>query len=307
MSPMKQRSGNRPCFQPGDEVVVRSLDEILGTLDAQGKLDGLPFMPEMNSFCGRRLRVLRRVQRVFIDTHYYVARIQGVVFLEESRCDGAAHGGCQMRCNFFWKDAWLRPASATQPQPPPVAGDPPLDLGRLPTTAGDRYVCQATELAGASRRLQWWKPKGYLRALLTRELTGAQLLGVLRFSARRRAVARQAAQRTAPPPAAAELGLEPGEWVEVRSWPEIAATLDGQGRHRGLLFTPEMSRYCGKRFRVARRMERMVVEWTGQLRNVRNTVALEGAVCHGIVGGMCPRRCSHLWREAWLKRVPPAA
>ena len=33
-------------LKAGDVVEVRSREEILGTLDSHGRLDGLPFMPE---------------------------------------------------------------------------------------------------------------------------------------------------------------------------------------------------------------------------------------------------------------------
>ena len=41
----------------GDLVEVRSAEEIRATLDENGELDELPFMPEMLAFCGRRLTV----------------------------------------------------------------------------------------------------------------------------------------------------------------------------------------------------------------------------------------------------------
>ena len=44
----------------------------------------------------------------------------------------------------------------------------------------------------------------------------------------------------------AQLDLRPGEWVEVRSAPEILATLDEQGALDGLVFMPEMLKYCGR-------------------------------------------------------------
>ena len=44
----------------GDWVEVRSKEEILRTLDASGQLDGMPFMPEMVRFCGKRSQVHKR-------------------------------------------------------------------------------------------------------------------------------------------------------------------------------------------------------------------------------------------------------
>ena len=46
----------------GELVEVRSEQEILATLDEHGRLDGLPFMPEMLQFAGQRLRVDKRDQ-----------------------------------------------------------------------------------------------------------------------------------------------------------------------------------------------------------------------------------------------------
>ena len=48
-----------PRLCAGDWVEVRSRDEILATLDKDGRLDGMPFMPEMFAFCGKRFRVYK--------------------------------------------------------------------------------------------------------------------------------------------------------------------------------------------------------------------------------------------------------
>ncbi|PYT91924.1 MAG: hypothetical protein DMG36_16745, partial [Acidobacteria bacterium] len=48
-------------LRPGDLVEVKSPEEILQTLDNEGTLDRLPFMPEMIEFCGRRFQVSKRV------------------------------------------------------------------------------------------------------------------------------------------------------------------------------------------------------------------------------------------------------
>src|SRR6188474_3100155 len=92
-----------------DWVEVKSKDEILRTLDENGRLDGMPFMPEMFAFCGRRLRVNKRAHKT-CDTVFPTRsrRINNAVHLE-TRCDGKAHGGCEARCLIFWKEAWLKP------------------------------------------------------------------------------------------------------------------------------------------------------------------------------------------------------
>ena len=111
--------------------------------------------------------------------------------------------------------------------------------------------------------------------------------------------------RDAPKPARADevLGLQPGEWVEVKSAEEIRGTLDWRGMFRGLYFMDEMWRYTGQRFRVLKRMERFMVERTGAMRTIKNTVLLDGTVCDGAAHENCDATCQHLWREVWLRRV----
>ena len=40
-------------------------------------------------------------------------RMDSTVYLEDLRCDGSAHGGCQAGCKLYWKDAWLRRVDAS--------------------------------------------------------------------------------------------------------------------------------------------------------------------------------------------------
>lgn len=102
------------------------------------------------------------------------------------------------------------------------------------------------------------------------------------------------------------LGLNHGEWVQVRSAKEIFATLDHHGKLKGLSFTAEMTKFCGKRFRVYKRLENIILEATGELRRIKTpTVLLEGVFCDGEAHGKCDRSCFCFWREAWLRRVIP--
>jgi hypothetical protein len=99
------------------------------------------------------------------------------------------------------------------------------------------------------------------------------------------------------------LALQPGELVEVKSIDEILATLDRNRRHKGLLWMTGMRPHCGKQYRVYRRVRRITLESNGELRNMKNTVLLEGVMCDGREFGGCDRSCFHFWREAWLKRI----
>ena len=56
------------------------------------------------------------------------------------------------------------------------------------------------------------------------------------------------------------LGLHLGEIVEVRSEREIIATLDKEGSLEGLPFLNEMHNYCGKKFKVFKSVNKLIIE-----------------------------------------------
>jgi O-antigen/teichoic acid export membrane protein len=114
---------------PGDLVEVRGPWEILATLDESGALAGLPFMPEMVVYCGRRFTVDRLADEI-CDTVEYAGsrRVPNAVLLEDMRCDGSGHGGYQAECRFFWKEAWLRKVA---PEAPPTPPSPPSEARAL--------------------------------------------------------------------------------------------------------------------------------------------------------------------------------
>jgi len=99
------------------------------------------------------------------------------------------------------------------------------------------------------------------------------------------------------------LNLQPGEWVEIKSEREILSTLDQKGRYKGLGWMCNMRNFCGKRYRVFKRLETMILESNRQYRKVKNTVLLENVLCDGKDWYGCDRSCFHFWREIWLKRV----
>ena len=288
----------------GEMVEVRSLEEILATLDAEGKLDGILFMPEMVPFCGHRFRIHRRVDKTCVEGKG-LCRLPDCVLLEGLRCGGEHHDGCQRGCLFFWKTAWLKPVApgpdglltkSDRPGPPPR---------QLSTTRNGRYYCQSTELAAATRPLSRWNVWFHLRDLFTGEASVARAAGILKRIIRNRfhrLLGWKLRGRQKQTPTAA-LGLQPGEWIEIRSREEIEATLDEDARNRGLSFEQEMLEYCGGRYPVAFPVRRIISEETGQMVRLQNTVVLEGVTCQGLCARNCPRGNYLYWREIWLKRV----
>jgi hypothetical protein len=159
-------------LRPGEWVFVRPAADILGTLDASGCLDGLPFMPEMLRYCGQRVRVYRRADKT-CDTIDKTGsrRMLNAVHLAGVRCDGGAHGGCQAACLVFWKEAWLqREPVADRADGSDAARQRLTPFATRPgaaTPADTAYVCQATELTRATTALRWWDPRQYARELLS--------------------------------------------------------------------------------------------------------------------------------------------
>ena len=70
----------------GDIVEVRSKEEILKSLDANGCFEGVPFMPEMFQYCGRRMKVYKRAHKTcdFV-TNTGSRRLSNSVHLQDSR------------------------------------------------------------------------------------------------------------------------------------------------------------------------------------------------------------------------------
>jgi hypothetical protein len=207
----------------------------------------------------------------------------------------------------LWKEAWLRPVESDGRQQVRGHDDPVPPLGTTRDPSGEVYFCQATELPNATAPGDpMWSPSQYLRFLRVRTFTPLELVDMFaRPPLRRMARILGPSRRPAAPGAdqRGALGLRPGELIEVRSRQEIAQTLDAKGTHKGLAFGGEMLRYCGFRARVLTRVEIIVDESTGRLRRLRDTVALEGAVCDRYLG--CARGMPLLWREVWLRRVQP--
>src|SRR6516165_3965581 len=101
-----------PKFRIGDWVEVRSKEEILRTLDDKGRLDGMPFMPEMLAFCGKKFQLYKSAHKTcdYTTNYFHTRRLKRTVHLA-TRCDGTAHGGCQAGCLLYWKEDWLKLAT----------------------------------------------------------------------------------------------------------------------------------------------------------------------------------------------------
>jgi hypothetical protein len=341
---MLRRNGARLGLRAGDWVVVGTKQEILATLDERGRLDGLPFQPEMFAFCGQRLRV-RKVAHKTCDTIHKTGgrRMYDTVHLEGAQCDGAAHGGCQADCNFFWKEAWLRRADdrrrVTLTPSGARCGETDVVRAVHPTGQDEEdpvWSCQTTALFEATEPLKWWDPRQYVRDVtsgnhsiwnITQLLIAAgyrQLLLSLPFGYRivlgmyngfQKVRGGRPMPRTyglildGEPTPTESLDLKPGEWVEVKSVDAIAATVTDNGFNRGMRYDVEMVKYSGGRYRVQMRVDRLINERTGKMMQMKTPcIQLEDVYCRAECTPRrlgCPRAMNTYWREIWLRRVDP--
>lgn len=318
-------------LKPDEWVEVRSAAEILTTLDERGTLDSMPFMPEMLTHCGKRYQVFKRADKT-CDTVSWTGlrRMENAVHLKSLRCDGSDHGGCQAGCLMFWKEAWLKravdaPASSQESFGATVAvlaSDLKQQAAEhrawlesravqsQPNEDEIRYRCQATELAKASVPLPWWKPGQYVRDVCHNRVSLLEVLRGISIAAFNKLLRSTTGRRfpnvvgTLSKTPTESLKLEPGEWVVVKSAKEILATLDRNGRNRGLSFDSEMLPYCGKRYKVLRRVDRLIDESTGRmLQPAGVSIILDNVICLARYRRSCPRSIFPYWREIWLERV----
>lgn len=95
-------------LQPGELVEVKAEEEILATLDTNGRNCGLLWMRGMNRYCGNRYRVFRRVKTILLESNGQVRKMKNTVLLEGLTCDGAEFFDCDRSCFYYWREAWLR-------------------------------------------------------------------------------------------------------------------------------------------------------------------------------------------------------
>lgn len=327
-------------LRAGDWVVVRTKDEILSTLDESACLDALPFQPEMLAFAGRRLRVAKIAHKTCDNIKKTGGRrMSSAVHLEGARCDGSGHGGCQADCVFFWKEAWLKREtdSGDVGRTESRYSEDVVRRGATDAASSSHedptWVCQTTALFDATSDLAWWDVRQYVRDVTSGNHTISHMARIMFFAAYRNLFAIGYGHRfliaafnwfqglrggkpfpldagsvgNGKPTPTEVLNLQPGEWIEVRSQKEILATITKDGFNRGMRYDKEMSKYCGERYKVQMRVDRLISERTGKMMQMKSPcIQLEGVYCRAECTDRrlgCPRASNTYWREIWLRRV----
>jgi hypothetical protein len=201
-----------------------------------------------------------------------------------------------------------------------------------------RYICQATQLPYFTTLLPWWNLRQYLEDITSGNVTVSRALrGMIyanyynlsragiglgrplrwlydKFQSLWGGIPYPRKWGTIPagqPTPTCSLNLQPGDFVRVKSYREILATLDRAGKNRGLSFDAELVPYCGGSYRVRTRVCRFINEKTGKMVELKNdTIILENVWCQARYSDcrmFCPRSIYSWWREVWLERITESA
>lgn len=300
----------------GEEVEVKSWPEIHATLDKQGCLDRLPFMPEMLAMCGRRARVFRSMHRLF---DYRKSRrmrhMRGSVLLVGVDCNGSAHGGCEAACHTIWNAAWLRRIEPLAAAPAEGAlrsfdhstSAPVFAFGTTPP----RFQCQLTLLHDASQPIERLTLAEFLRPLVSGNVSlSAFLAGWLTnlFNDLQRVRGGTGFPTfEGEPLVSARLADETyaaGDHVRVKPAIEVRATLNDQLKHRGLWFDPDMQKHCGRPAIVRSEVRQLIDIVTGEMLMMKTPCYILQDVHFSGERQLFNSQYEPLfWRSAWLDRV----
>jgi hypothetical protein len=103
------RPEDRLNLQPGELVEVKTKEEILDTLDQGDRTRGLRFDREMLRYCGRRGRVLRRVEHIIDEKTGRMLTIKAdCIIIDGFICTGDYHRMCPRSIYPYWRESWLR-------------------------------------------------------------------------------------------------------------------------------------------------------------------------------------------------------
>jgi hypothetical protein len=306
-------------LKAGDWVVVKSKEEILRTLDKNGQLDRMPFMPEMLQYAGQRLQVSKRAHKTCdpMNTGLGIRALPATVHIGDLRCDGSAHAGCQAGCLLYFKEAWLKRDGAPQEATAtPASGvgcnEDDLTRGTLnhevaADPGGPTYLCQATQVGVATRPLKWYAISQYVEDYTSGNASLKRILNAWLFWIWHNIASSRLGLGTAmrwlydkfqkliggtpypwrlgEVPAGTKtptqlLDIKEGELVRTKPYREILKTLDIEWRNRGLYFDAEMVPYTERTMKVLKRVTRIIDEKTGKMLIMKNPcLILDGSVC----------------------------
>ena len=105
---LRGRRHGRLDLRAGELVEILSREEILATLDCRGELDSLPFMPEMEAWCGERARVNRQIDE---RSGRMITFTTPCITLEGVTATGEYFEFAPLDERIYWREIWLERAN----------------------------------------------------------------------------------------------------------------------------------------------------------------------------------------------------
>ena len=103
-----EASATKFYLQTGDDVRIRSREEIEATLNRWKEYKGCGFMDDMWQYCDTVQTVLKPVERFVDERDYQIKNASGIVLLAGLNCQGTPiYGRCDRNCYYFWRIEWL--------------------------------------------------------------------------------------------------------------------------------------------------------------------------------------------------------
>ena len=98
-------------LQPGEWVRSKSYEEILATLNTNNNNRGLYFDAEMVPYCGRTVRVLKRVKRILNEKTGKMMEFKNPCIMLEGVVCESRYSECRLFCPrsipSYWREIWL--------------------------------------------------------------------------------------------------------------------------------------------------------------------------------------------------------
>jgi hypothetical protein len=95
-------------LMPGELIEVKSYNEILHTLDKNGRNKGLHFTSDMKQYSGKQFKVRNKLERMIREDTGEMQEIKNTVILEDVICSFPYRfAGCPRAEFHYWREIWL--------------------------------------------------------------------------------------------------------------------------------------------------------------------------------------------------------
>ena len=217
---------------------------------------------------------------------------EDVVLLEGLRCSGAHHDGCQKACTIFWREAWLRKVEGLGTFQSSVDPEGSKWLrARLKTSSGPKtYFCQASEILNATRELSHWERFGKCFSEFAQATAVSwKWRSASAYGCSGRSGRCCSALRPRKPKVDSSRKPESAVWRVDRNQAastSITETLNDKGIQPRPVLHPGHGTVMRREVQVKRKLEKIIVDGTGEMRQMRNTVFLEGSHVRMLLRGL---------------------